>query len=171
MLKGGALWKSKKFMFNKSSTVPESTHSPPPVPPTAEKMRIRAIHDAIMIAMDRAVIIPEEWINEYNMIVRSHYKDKQWNKYLEGGAKMDRWTRDERICYVAHEWASKENKEGFEFLQDFDYTDMANAAKDFVDTYNSTVCAFSTHVEHCFSVLQMECACEVCVWNPEDFKM
>jgi len=64
------------------------------------------------------------------------------------------WTHTEKVCYIAHEWADKE--EPYPCLQDFDYTDMATSAQQFIDCQPSNI-DFNTHVENCFDALASEC--------------
>ena len=81
---------------------------------------------------------------------------------------MEEWTHEERLCYIAHLWADKENETGKECLQDFDYFDMAIAAKEFIDSF-SNKCAWATHVENCFDKLVLECEGQEIEWTKEFF--
>ena len=79
------------------------------------------------------------------------------------------WTRDEKICYIAHAWADKEKDAEFENLQDYDFMDMAKAAAEFINSQPDNV-YFLTHIENCFDVLiaEME-GRDSAEWTPQYF--
>lgn len=64
------------------------------------------------------------------------------------------WTYTEKVCYISHIWAEKEKE--FQALQDFDFTDMAKAADEFINSQPYNV-EFKDHVENCFKALNKEC--------------
>jgi hypothetical protein len=63
------------------------------------------------------------------------------------------WITEKHLCYIAHIWAEKETET--EELQDFDFSDMATAAKQFIDSQPDGV-EFISHIENCFDVLVKE---------------
>lgn len=69
------------------------------------------------------------------------------------------WTYEEQLCYIAHIWADKEIQLGYGCLQDFDYMDIACAAKTFINGYSAEV-DFKEYVDTCFDDLVKECKAE-----------
>lgn len=64
------------------------------------------------------------------------------------------WSYEEKLCYIAHNWADKEKETPH--LQDFDYMDMAKASVEFIQSQPDNV-DFLIHIENCFDVLAREC--------------
>ena len=81
---------------------------------------------------------------------------------------MENWNNKEKICYIAHIWAEKEKKKKMRCLQDFDYTDMAQAADNFISSFPDNV-SWQTHVENCFDKLAAECGGGSVTWTKEYF--
>lgn len=67
------------------------------------------------------------------------------------------WTYEEKLCYIAHIWADKEKE--MSSLQDFDYSDMAKAAVEFINSQRHDI-EFKEHIDNCFKTLNEECEAE-----------
>ena len=61
-----------------------------------------------------------------------------------------KWTYNEKVCYIAHIWADKENTDNV--LMDFDFTEMANLVQEFIESHPANV-PFQTHIDNCFKTL------------------